>query len=374
MLREVEGSARYREWNAARQALLAPLHVSDVRTWQEDVLGHVARLLGSDHAGFWMPRGDDFSVAEWQMPLDLVATLAAQTKAPGSGSRRERLMQQATRQRLYGGSGVYHERDLTDRATVERSPFYQEVLRPEGICYTIGMSVRLPVGEAAMCLAFEAKEAEGFGDNGLQLLERLLPAFEAGVIMRHRLQAQRRALVRTLDQLREALYICDADGRVLHQNTALKRMLAEEPDDGVLLGAIKTLADGLRRRRVAPQAKTTAVVDMLPETCDMETGGACYKLTATYAPPDLFGDEAVMVRTIRTGLALPSAIRLATHFGLTPRQAQVALLVAQGRTNKEVAKELAISAHTVKRHVANLLRKMDVSSRQMVLLKLLRDA
>jgi DNA-binding NarL/FixJ family response regulator len=49
--------------------------------------------------------------------------------------------------------------------------------------------------------------------------------------------------------------------------------------------------------------------------------------------------------------------------GLTPREMQVIRLVAAGRTNRSSAQRLAISERTVDRHVANILTKLDLSSR-----------
>src|SRR5262249_54966214 len=48
---------------------------------------------------------------------------------------------------------------------------------------------------------------------------------------------------------------------------------------------------------------------------------------------------------------------------LTPREYQVAALVASGRSNKAIAGELVISPATVARHVANILAKLGFSSR-----------
>jgi LuxR family transcriptional regulator, maltose regulon positive regulatory protein len=48
---------------------------------------------------------------------------------------------------------------------------------------------------------------------------------------------------------------------------------------------------------------------------------------------------------------------------LTPREQQVLGLVAQGRTNGEIAASLVLSEHTVHRHVANILAKLGASSR-----------
>jgi len=59
--------------------------------------------------------------------------------------------------------------------------------------------------------------------------------------------------------------------------------------------------------------------------------------------------------TRRRGLAAPTA--------LSPRELDVLRLVADGAADKAIAKRLRLSEHTVHRHVANILRKLGVSSR-----------
>jgi DNA-binding CsgD family transcriptional regulator/tetratricopeptide (TPR) repeat protein len=50
--------------------------------------------------------------------------------------------------------------------------------------------------------------------------------------------------------------------------------------------------------------------------------------------------------------------------GLTPRQAEVLDLLVHGRTNAQIAEELVVSVRTVDHHVAAVLQKLGVSSRQ----------
>ena len=48
---------------------------------------------------------------------------------------------------------------------------------------------------------------------------------------------------------------------------------------------------------------------------------------------------------------------------LTPRERQVLALLAQGRTNKQIAAALTVSSGTVRLHVSNILSKLEVSNR-----------
>jgi non-specific serine/threonine protein kinase len=48
---------------------------------------------------------------------------------------------------------------------------------------------------------------------------------------------------------------------------------------------------------------------------------------------------------------------------LTPREREVLRLVAQGLSNPDIARRLVLSEHTVHRHLANILRKLGLSSR-----------
>ena len=51
---------------------------------------------------------------------------------------------------------------------------------------------------------------------------------------------------------------------------------------------------------------------------------------------------------------------------LTPREQEIARLIAKGLSNREIADELVISPATAARHVANILAKLGFSSRTQV--------
>jgi DNA-binding CsgD family transcriptional regulator/tetratricopeptide (TPR) repeat protein len=70
------------------------------------------------------------------------------------------------------------------------------------------------------------------------------------------------------------------------------------------------------------------------------------------ARPDLARLDAL------SGKGAPRAVG-----GLTPREVEVLVLVARGKSNKEVAADLVISDRTVARHMSNIFTKLGVSTR-----------
>jgi DNA-binding CsgD family transcriptional regulator len=66
----------------------------------------------------------------------------------------------------------------------------------------------------------------------------------------------------------------------------------------------------------------------------------------------------------RRALALPQfAAQPMSPGGLTPRERQVAALIAAGSTNRQIAQALQISSGTAGRHVANIYLKLGFHTR-----------
>lgn len=74
------------------------------------------------------------------------------------------------------------------------------------------------------------------------------------------------------------------------------------------------------------------------------------------------------------GLEMPAEIRSSFTGTLTRREREVAALVADGLTNREIAERLVLSERTVEAHIANVFAKIGVSSRSQVATWFVRQA
>ena len=137
------------------------------------------------------------------------------------------------------------------------------------------------------------------------------------------------------------------------------------------------LADGQARRALAPLGEASAIwrdLDAPYEAARVKVlaGCACRALGDTDgarmewdaamrvfrqfgAAPALAEAEALMRE--------PSSTTRPVAGGLTSREIEVLRLIARGKTNRAIGRELAISEKTVARHVSNIFTKLGLSSR-----------
>lgn len=357
---------------AAQRVLLASLQPASLAAWLAAAAEAVAGAMHADRAhAFVAPAG---AAAPTQAGAALDSAFHVHAQAffaalhDGDGpSAATALHAQMQRARLAGGAGVYHERDLAERARIEASPFFQEVCAPHGLRYTTGLSVPWRGGEAAVCVAFDRPDAWGYDPVADAPLRLLLPAFEAGLAHRARLAAARPRLAALLDALPQPVALFDADGAECYRNRALRRLLAGEPDVAAVMRAARALA-----RTATPNASGA---DLVAAQRVVEGTADAYRLRVGLAPAgDTPGADPSVLVTIDRRSPFPPPAALQRRHDLTPREAEVALHVARGASNADVAARLHISPHTARHHVAAVLGKLGLPSRAAVAHALLRDA
>jgi DNA-binding CsgD family transcriptional regulator len=135
----------------------------------------------------------------------------------------------------------------------------------------------------------------------------------------------------------------------------LERLRAAEPeDDSPLPAAVWSAVKGLAQQD-DPALRIFTMTPGGPVVLEASSGGN--------------GATAIVIAHQRpeTRLEPPE------HWGLTPQQSQIAMLVIGGASNREIAERLFVSEHTVEWHLKQIYRALDLSSRTQLQARFFRD-
>lgn len=158
------------------------------------------------------------------------------------------------------------------------------------------------------------------------------------------------------------------------------RLVAELVPDVVLMDLVMPEMDGVETTRRLKQASPGTQVIVLTSFDDddhilpaIRAGALSYIMkdvsTAQLAAAvrKAAAGEVVMTPHVaaRVMQELRQGPRTSTSFAseLSEREAEVLRLIADGRSNTDIAERLVISEHTVKRHVSNILSKLHLEDR-----------
>jgi two-component system NarL family response regulator len=141
--------------------------------------------------------------------------------------------------------------------------------------------------------------------------------------------------------------------------------------DVTLLDLRMPLMEGVEVvRQIRARDPLAKVIVLTTYDTDDDISRALKAGAKAYVLKDITADDLIQcihdVLAGKTYLAPAAAAKLAeglTHIQLTPRELSNLRLMADGKTNKEIANVLGISERTVKTHLGHLFEKLGVTSR-----------
>ncbi|MEC0238676.1 response regulator transcription factor [Paenibacillus dokdonensis] len=158
----------------------------------------------------------------------------------------------------------------------------------------------------------------------------------------------------------------------------LKNAAPEQFPDLILMDLMMPIMNGVETTRAVlgefPSMKIVILTSFLEDDLvvdAVEAGAVSYVLKTVSADELIYAlqgaNRGMPVMTGDVSQALTRGIRQRTvqgdSTGMTEREKEVLLLIAEGKSNKDIGEELHISIKTVKTHVSNLLMKCDLEDR-----------
>lgn len=334
----------------ASRVLASPLAYDTVDDWRRAAMQAVAAaaraessclVLGSQPRaalGWHLdPDGED--------ALDAILGPVSRREGPSGNVMLDEIVAYTRRERPPAWDLYAADRALGSTGDTWRSAWYHDFLLRYGAADMTAFFVSRPAVDVAFTVHnFHRPPAPG---ASVPLLALLHPALDAGLDALERLGAHRAAL----DATGAAAAFVDADGRETHRTPALAALLAADPDGRIVADALAQAA----RTAQAPGAFAAPALSV-------RTRQSAYVVRTTRLSPASASGGVGFALTVAAATPEPlSAAVLHQRFGLTPREADVARLVARGQTNAAVAATLSVSRHTVRHHLEAAAGKLGLS-------------
>lgn len=150
----------------------------------------------------------------------------------------------------------------------------------------------------------------------------------------------------------------------------------EQAPDVVLMDVLMPRMDGITAtaeiKKRWPVIEIVAVTSFLEEEkirAALEAGATGYLLKDADAPDVANAIRAAVAGEVHLDPAVAKALTAALRApksaadALTPRERDVVILIAEGGTNRQIAKQLGVTERTARTHVSNILGKLGLASR-----------
>lgn len=254
---------------------------------------------------------------------------------------------------------IAHYYSTGDPRTLKLSDFVSlRELRSLGIyqdCYhLIGVDRQLAVtvpGPRSLVVGITVnRKGRDFSEADRMMLTQLRPHLIQAYSNAARFAAQSsklRVASAALEVLDEGVAVVDRRGRLAYSNPAARALLLR-------VTGISTSSRALPRKLVQ-------LVEELAGRPQPTLSGPGGELGVRVLPGR--GDKETVVVLREPPASSDVLVARAEQVGLTPRESQILVLVADGRTNLQVAAQLGISPTTVRTHLENAFPKLGVTNR-----------
>jgi DNA-binding CsgD family transcriptional regulator len=157
-----------------------------------------------------------------------------------------------------------------------------------------------------------------------------------------------------LDNIDQGIVLLASDSYPCFTNSAAERILTADAERGDIAREMRSVSRAVLADRRAEAAEV-----------EVATREGRYRMRARILSQKIreIRHRAVLVTIERAAAHLPSCACLMQRFGMTAREADVALLLARGKRNTAIAEELMISTHTARHHTESVLSKLSVHTR-----------
>jgi DNA-binding CsgD family transcriptional regulator len=265
----------------------------------------------------------------------------------------------AFRERAAAPDGVVAS---TADARLRKTGYYNEILRRLDAHHVLYGIDGAPLGQVSL---YRPREAPAFGARERADLVSVMRYVSHGVAVGRGMPCADLAL---RDSGEEEMLVVDRAGCIRHGSEKARRLLFLATHSEIGPASV-----GQRRTDRAAQALRALCArleaiergeESAPPAITLDARWGRHVMHAYWLDDDRRSREALIgVRIQRREPMILRFVEAMGRLALSPQQREIALLIARGRSNPEIAEGLGVSGNTVAYHVKQLFLKLDVHDR-----------
>lgn len=353
----------------AVELLLTPLDHDSIDRWRSQVNRTLRELFGADSAGFILPGVDGPVVySDEHDPAELAQYPEILPPPLPDGSQifaRAVALGPSTLPELWG----------SEFGSYLKSAYHNEFALANDADDALTMMIELegdhPLPIAGLHFWHGRNTRRRFGERESALMRVVFPALRAGIETQLRWGRLGIDLLQALDCLEHPTAVYEASGKLLHMTGAMQSALTDEPERESLEQAFSLITERLRHAAGGSLIHQGRLPDCA--AVGVSTGLASYEVRGSlYRSPLPHCRSLVLVALRRTTPILRTEDDLRARYGFTRAESRVAVHLVSSRSSAEIARDLCVTVHTVRRHTERILLKAKVRSRTELSHKLLR--
>lgn len=267
----------------------------------------------------------------------------------------------------------FHCRQVVSSKTLHASQSYQEVLRPNGVEYSLLVTFR-ETPEGFTGLAFmRGPSGNVFGQNEVEDMGRLVPHLRRALSIQDRLATmdqRTQASYRVLDALPTGIVILRAAGRVEYANTAALEIVGARDGLGVADGLLRLAREGDQQIILDTLRRVIATGEHEALYIERPSGRLPLRCLLSLLPPSVGGGLPNLLAEQRIALYLSDPERaletpgelLQRMFGLTRAEARLVERLVAGCSLADAAAQAGIQLSTARSQLKTVFRKTETDS------------
>lgn len=326
------------------------------------LLPALRELVPSDSAAFfWVDsRGEMKNLyAERLLPAEVMSLYFERFYDGGEAAFRKAFLERAE-----APEGVVA---TTAEGDFARSAYYNEIMRhldAHHVLYGIVREQGAALGQISLYRSAEAPPFSPRERNELTSVMRYVGHGVAGGDPR----LEGTSLLAFEDSEDEAMLVTDRTGGIRNATEKGRRLLllatTSEISPQSLKASINERGTAALRSLCQKLEEIAHGQDSAPPTMSFDTKWGRYVMRAYWLNDDYdSADCLVGVRIQRQEPMILRFVRAMSRLPLSPQQREIALKIAQGKSNQEIADGLGVSGNTVAYHIKQLFIKLDVHDR-----------